>query len=136
MVRPIVKDSLFLSKPSVQAGPEDLSIARDLIDTLSAHRSTCVGMAANMIGFSKRIIAIAPISLPVVMINPRILHMADSYSVEEGCLCHQGTQETQRFRHIEVTWEDMCFETHTASFDDFVAQIIQHEMDHLEGILI
>lgn len=136
MVRPIVHDHLFLSVPSTPAGKEDLPAARDLLDTLKAHKASCVGMAANMIGISKCIIAIAPFGVPILMLNPRILMKSGPYTTSEGCLCHTGTREVTRYHHIEVTWQDMDFVPHSAAFDDFTAQIIQHETDHLEGILI
>ncbi len=136
MIRPLVHDNLFLSMPSTPAGKEDLAIARDLLDTLDAHKSTCVGMAANMIGFAKRIIAIAPLSIPILMLNPQILKKSGPYSTREGCLCHEGTREVTRYQQIEVTWQDIGFQQHSASFEGFTAQIIQHETDHLEGILI
>ena len=136
MIRAVVHDDLFLSVPSSAAGKEDLPIARDLADTLKANSAICVGMAANMIGFSKRIIAIAPTGLPMLMLNPCILHKSTPYTTEEGCLCHTGTKSVKRYQKITVRWENSDFQEHTADFEGFTAQIIQHEMDHLEGILI
>ena len=136
MVRPIVHDDLFLSIPSVPAGKEDLACARDLADTLRAHRDECVGMAANMIGASVRIIAVSPMGMPFVMLNPRILGKSGPYCTQEGCLCHKGTRSVTRYQKITLSWTDTDFQEHTSDFEGFTAQIIQHECDHLEGILV
>lgn len=136
MIRPLVHNDQFLSIPSTPAGKEDLAIVRDLTDTLKAHRSSCVGMAANMIGFSKCIIVIAPFGMPIPLLNPRILSQSGPYETEEGCLCHTGQKSVTRYQRIEVVWEDPDFQEHTAVFEAFTAQIIQHEVDHLHGILI
>ena len=136
MIRPIVRDPLFLARPSRPADESDLPVARDLMDTLSANLDRCVGMAANMIGFRKRIIAIARGPLVIVMLNPKILSKNGEYETEEGCLSLDGTRKTKRYRTIRVSWQDMEMKEHTGTLDGFQAQIVQHEIDHCDGILI
>ena len=136
MIRPIVRDPLFLARPSKPAIAEDIPIAEDLIDTLKANLDRCVGMAANMIGFRKRIIAIARGPLVIVMLNPKILSKNGEYETEEGCLSLDGTRKTKRYRTIRVSWQDMEMKEHTGTLDGFQAQIVQHEIDHCDGILI
>lgn len=132
----ICRDQMILSQKATPATPADVSIAQDLSDTLRANLTRCVGMAANMIGRPKCIISIALGDIVLTMINPKIISKSGAYSVEEGCLSLDGTRPTTRYRHIEVSWQDTSFQFHKAAFDDFPAQIIQHEMDHLNGILI
>ena len=136
MIRPIVHDPLFLARPSVPATEADLPIANDLIDTLRANLDRCVGMAANMIGERKRIIAMARGSLVVVMLNPKILSKSGEYETEEGCLSLEGVRKTTRYRSIRLSWQDMQMKEHIGTLDGFQAQIVQHEIDHCDGILI
>lgn len=136
MVRPIVKDPIFLARKSAPAGPEDLSTARDLLDTLAAHRETCVGMAANMIGTAKRIIAFDNEGAYMVMFNPEIVRQAEPYPAEEGCLSLSGVRKTTRWRSIKVRYQNEAFQTRLKTFTGWTAQIIQHEIDHCNGVLI
>ena len=136
MVRPIMKDPIFLAQPSEKATAEDLQSALDLIETLLAHRDGCVGMAANMIGVKKRIIAINHDGRYMVLINPTIIRKAGPYETEEGCLSLTGTRKTKRWKTITVQYWDMDFKPFIKTFRDFSAQIIQHEVDHCDGILI
>lgn len=136
MIKPIMKDVLFLSRKSENAVQADIHIADDLIDTLKAHSESCVGMAANMIGVNKRIIVINVGILFIEMFNPVILKQSMPYETEEGCLSLVGKRKTKRFNHIEVKYQDRNFKTHTQEFSGWTAQIIQHEIDHCDGIII
>ena len=136
MIRPIVKDPIFLSKTSVPAVKEDLSVAQDLLDTLTAHQDGCVGMAANMIGVAKRVIAFDNAGHYMVMFNPIIVKRADPYEAEEGCLSLTGVRKTKRYCTIKVQYQDEQFRMRFKTFTDWTAQIIQHEIDHCDGILI
>ena len=136
MIRPIVHDPLFLARPSVPATEADLPVANDLIDTLRANLDRCVGMAANMIGERKRIIAMARGPMVVVMLNPKILSKSGEYESEEGCLSLEGVCKTTRYRSIRLSWQDMQMKEHIGTLDGFQAQIVQHELDHCDGILI
>ena len=136
MIREIVKDPLFLSRKSLPATALDLPVARDLRDTLAAHRAGCVGMAANMIGVSKRIIIFAEGLGATVMLNPEITKKSDPYEAEEGCLSLEGVRPTTRFRTIRVRYQDESMRIQTKQYTDFTAQVIQHEIDHCNGILI
>lgn len=136
MIRSIVHDPLFLARPSVPATEADLPIANDLIDTLRANLDRCVGMAANMIGERKRIIAMARGPMVVVMLNPKILSKSGEYESEEGCLSLEGVRKTTRYRSIRLSWQDMQMKEHIGTLDGFQAQIVQHELDHCDGILI
>ena len=136
MVREICRDTFFLARRSETAGADDLDVARDLLDTLIAHRDGCVGMAANMIGVSKRIIAFDCEGEYMVMLNPVIVRSAGAYEAEEGCLSLSGTRRTTRFRTIKVQWQNEKMQTRLRTFTGWTAQIIQHELDHCEGILI
>ena len=136
MIREIVHDPLFLIQPSVEATEEDLPIAMDLIDTLKANLDRCVGMAANMIGKKKRIIAIAKGPLVIAMLNPKILSASGEYETEEACLSLNGTRTAKRYRSIRLQWQDIQMKTHTGTLDGFQAQIVQHEIDHCNGVLI
>jgi peptide deformylase len=137
MVRPIVTDIFLLNRKAEPATRDDLSIAQDLIDTLHANAEGCVGLAANMIGFNKRMIVVDDNGTTLLMINPKLTHhSAETYEAEEGCLSHTGTKKTMRYVAIEVEYQDLSFRTHRKIFSDFTAQIIQHELDHCEGILI
>lgn len=136
MVRPIVKDVLFLGQKSTPATKADLPVAQDLQDTLSANRDRCVGMAANMIGVKKRIIIVNMGLANVVMFNPSITKKKDPFDTEEGCLSLTGTRETTRYQTIEVEYTDIEWKHRKRSYSGWTAQIIQHECDHLDGIII
>ena len=136
MVKPIVRDAFFLNQKSEEATKVDLPVARDLEDTLKANRDRCVGMAANMIGSRKKIIIVAAGFADMIMINPVITDKAEPYEAEEGCLSLPGTRKTTRYNRITVRYQDKNFEEHTQNFSGYIAQIIQHECDHLAGILI
>ncbi|MDE6031574.1 MAG: peptide deformylase [Oscillospiraceae bacterium] len=136
MIKPIIRDTFFLSRVSAPATAEDVPIARDLLDTLAANSEHCVGLAANMIGELKRILVFDNNGEAVVMINPEILKRSQPYSAEEGCLSLDGTRRAERFRSIKVRWQNMEMQTRIKTFTGFPAQIIQHEMDHFEGIII
>ncbi|MGN9010414.1 peptide deformylase [Lactobacillus amylovorus] len=132
----IIHDQLFLSQKSTSADRADLKVAEDLRDTLLANRDKAVGLAANMIGKNKRIIAFYVGLLPLVMLNPQITKKSGEYLTEEGCLSLSGERKTKRYRTITVTYQDMNLNTKTQEFTDFIAEVIQHEVDHCEGILI
>ena len=136
MERPIMKDPIFLAQKSAPATPEDLCVAEDLLETLVAHRDGCVGMAANMIGVAKRIIVFDNEGNCMTMFNPEIVRCADPYETEEGCLSLEGTRKTKRYRTIKVRYQNERFQLRVQNFSDFTAQIIQHEIDHCNGILI
>ena len=137
MIRPLMRMTFFLRQPSEPAGPEDLAVAQDLADTLEAHRATCAGMAANMIGQHKRIIAVMDDRGTVLtMLNPQLIWGKEPYETVEGCLSLEGTRATSRYRRIKVSWEDTSFGAHSHVFTGPVAQAIQHEIDHCDGILI
>ncbi len=137
MVREIIKDTFILMKKSERADKSDWQTARDLLDTLNANRERCVGLAANMIGVNKTIIAVQMGIVPVVMINPVIVsHSKESYETEEGCLSLEGVRRTNRWNEIEVEYYDMTMKRHKNVYKGFVAQIIQHETDHCNGIII
>ena len=136
MIRQIVHDPLFLAMKSEPATEEDRQILTDLLDTLRAHLDRCVGMAANMIGERKRIIVFCNGPMQVVMINPVIISRFNEYETEEGCLSLAGARKTKRYRKITVRYQDRLFKSRTDTFEGFTAQIIQHEIDHCDGILI
>ena len=131
-----MKDPIFLAQKSAPATKEDLPVAQDLLDTLTAHKDGCVGMAANMIGVGKRIIAFENDGAYTVMFNPVIVKQSGPYEAEEGCLSLAGIRKTKRFRTIKVQWQNEKFQSRIKTFSGFTAQIIQHEIDHCEGILI
>lgn len=137
MVRELIHDPLFLGRKARAAGPEDREIARDLLDTLLAHRETCVGMAANMIGGAAAVIAFFNGSVPTVMFNPEILKAEGPYETEEGCLSLLGgPRKARRYQKIKVRWQNEQFQTRIKTFTGWAAQIIQHEVDHCHGVLI
>lgn len=136
MVKPIVKDMFFLRQKSEPATPADKGVAQDLLDTLKYNRTACVGLAANMIGVKKCIIAVSLGFMDVAMFNPVITAKSGSYDTEEGCLSLPGVRPCRRYRKITVEYYDMNFIKRVRSFEGFPAQIIQHEIDHLDGILI
>ena len=136
MVREIIHDPIFLSQKSVEATAADIPIVHDLMDTLRANLDRCVGMADNMIGQRKRIIAIAKGPLVVAMLNPKILSRTGEYETEESCLSLEGTRKATRFRAIRLSWQDMRMREHVGILEGFQAQIVQHEIDHCDGKLI
>ena len=136
MVRPIVKDPIFLAQRSAPATAEDLPVAQDLRDTLEAHRDGCVGMAANMIGVAKRIIIFDDNGSAAVMFNPEIVKCSGTYEAEEGCLSLPGTRKAKRYRSIKVRYQNDRFQMRIKTYTGFTAQIIQHEIDHCDGVLI
>lgn len=136
MIRPIVHDPLFLALKSEPASEKDMQVATDLRDTLRANLDRCVGMAANMIGERKRIIVFCSGPLQVMMINPQITDKSGEYEAEEGCLSLEGVRKAKRYRKITVRYQDLTFRERTGTFEGFTAQIIQHEIDHCNGILI
>ena len=136
MVREICKDEAFLAQKAEPATADDLGVAQDLMETLTAHKDGCVGMAANMIGVNKRIIAFDNEGEYMVMFNPVIVKQLGAYETEEGCLSLTGTRRTKRFQTIKVQWQNEKFQTRLKTFTGWTAEIIQHEIDHCEGILI
>lgn len=136
MIKPIMKDPIFLAQKSAPATLLDLSVAQDLRDTLEAHRDGCVGMAANMIGVAKRIIIFDDSGNATIMFNPEIIKCSGAYEAEEGCLSLSGTRKAKRYRSIKVRYQNERFETRLKTYTGFTAQIIQHEIDHLGGVLI
>lgn len=136
MVRPIMRDVLFLKQKSEPATKADLPIAQDLLDTLKAHGQECVGMAANMIGEKKNIIAVSIGFMNVAMMNPVITKKSGPFQTEEGCLSLVGVRGCTRYKEIEVEYEDLNFKKQKQKFSGWTAQIIQHEVDHLHGIII
>ncbi|MBM7833334.1 peptide deformylase [Clostridium sardiniense] len=136
MIRPVVKDVLFLGQKSEPAIKSDISVIDDLVDTLRANLDRCVGMAANMIGVKKRILVFSVGNIIVPMVNPVILKKDKSYETEESCLSLTGFRKTMRYETIEVEYLDRNFKKHKEKFTGFTAQVIQHEIDHFEGIII
>ena len=137
MVKELVHDPIFLAQKSQTATGEDLQTARDLLDTLQAHRETCVGMAANMIGVCKRIIVFDMDGAAAVMLNPEIMKASGEYETEEGCLSLLGgPRKTVRYQKIKVRYQTMELQTRIKTFEGWTAQIIQHEIDHCNGVLI
>ncbi len=136
MIKPIVTDVIFLGGKSQPAVPEDIPAADDLLDTLRANRDRCVGMAANMIGIRKAIIAVEDRGRLLELFNPQIIARAGAYETEEGCLSLPGTRPVRRWRSVKVRWQTRAFQTRTQTFTGLTAQIIQHEIDHLNGIII
>ena len=136
MIREICKDETFLAQKAVPATADDLATAQDLLDTLTAHKDGCVGMAANMIGVCKRIIAFDNEGTYMVMFNPVIVRQSGPYEAQEGCLSLTGVRKTKRFQTVKVQWQNEKFQTRLKTFTDWTAEIIQHEIDHCEGILI
>ena len=136
MIRPVVKDVLFLGQKSEPATKDDISIIDDLMDTLEANLEHCVGMAANMIGVKKRIIVFTIGDFIVPMVNPIIVSKEKLYETEESCLSLSGFRKTKRYETIEVEYLDRDFKNHKDTFTGFTAQIIQNEIDHCNGIII
>lgn len=136
MIRPIMKDMLFLAQPSEEATKADAPVIRDLTDTLLHHRDGCVGMAANMIGVRKRIICVMMGPVPLTMVNPVIVGKSGEYEAEEGCLSLTGVRKCRRFRDIEVSYLDAAFLPRRQKYNGWIAEIIQHEIDHCNGVII
>ena len=136
MIREICRDETFLAQKAAPATADDLATAQDLLDTLTAHKDGCVGMAANMIGVNKRMIIFDNQGEYQVMFNPVIVRKSGPYEAEEGCLSLSGTRKTRRFETIKVQWQNESFQTRLKTFTGWTAEIIQHEIDHCEGILI
>lgn len=136
MIRDICKDEAFLAQKAEPAAADDLGTAQDLLDTLIAHKDGCVGMAANMIGVNKRIIAFENGGKHEVMFNPVIVKQSGAYEAEEGCLSLTGHRKVRRFRTVKVQWQNEKFQLRLKTFTGWTAEIIQHEIDHCDGILI
>jgi len=137
MIQPIVHDPVLLARKSTPAGADDLQTLRDLLDTLAAHKEECVGMAANMIGITKNIIAFDNEGTYMAMLNPEIISASGEYETEEGCLSLLGgPRKTRRYQKIKVRYQNEQFQIRLKTFTGWTAQIIQHEIDHLNGILI
>lgn len=136
MIRPIMKSTLILSRPSAPATAQDASVAQDLLDTFAANRRGCAGMAANMIGILKRIIVVDCEGEALLMYNPVIESSSNPYGTEEGCLSLEGLRPATRYRNITVLYEDENFSPRKRSFSGCTAQIIQHEIDHCDGVVI
>ena len=136
MIKPITKDILFLQQKSQEASQADLSIGQDLQDTLLAHRDACVGLAANMIGVQKRIIIVSLGFGHLVLYNPVLISKAKPYKTEESCLSLKGSRPTTRYEEIVIRYRNQDWREVTMPFTGFTAQIIQHELDHLEGVII
>ena len=136
MIKPIVKDIFFLRRKAETATREDIQVGIDLQDTLRANREACEGMAANMIGVNKRVIIVNMGFVDVVMFNPVLIKKDTPYETEEGCLSLTGVRKTTRYENIEVEYLDMNWKKQRQKLSDWTAQICQHELDHLEGIII
>ena len=136
MIRPIMRDVLFLKKKAVPATKNDMSVVQDLLDTLKANEAGCVGMAANMIGVKKNIIVVAVGPFQFAMINPVITKKTGAFQTEEGCLSLDGVRPCTRYKEIEVDYLDTNFKKQHGKYTGWTAQIIQHEIDHCNGIII
>ena len=136
MIKEIMRDEAFLAQKAEPATPEDLPVAQDLLDTLEANKECCVGMAANMIGVNKRIIVFDNEGTYMVMFNPEIIKRSGPYQAEEGCLSLEGTRPAKRWQSIKVRYQNEKFQERFKAFTGRTAQIIQHEVDHCEGIII
>lgn len=136
MICKLVKDPLFLQQIAKEATKEDIQIGTDLLDTLAFHRENCLGMAANMIGESKRIIVVSMGFVDLVMFNPKVVSQKEPYQTEESCLSLTGSRPTKRFAEIKVEYRDHNWRRKSLTLSGLPAQICQHELDHLEGILI
>ncbi|WP_300764857.1 peptide deformylase [uncultured Oscillibacter sp.] len=136
MVREIMRDEAFLARKAEPAAPEDLSVAQDLLDTLTTHKDSCVGMAANMIGVNKRVIVFDNEGAYMVIFNPEIVKKSEPYQAEEGCLSLPGVRKAKRWKSIKVQYQNEKFQTRFKTFTGWTAQIIQHEINHCDGIII
>ena len=136
MIREVCKDEAFLAQKAEPATPDDIQIATDLLETLEHHKAGCVGMAANMIGVNKRIIAFDNEGEYMAMFNPEIIKKSEPYQTEEGCLSLTGVRSAKRWKSVKVRWQNEKFQERIKTFSGWTAQIIQHELDHCEGIII
>ncbi len=136
MIREICRDEAFLAQKAEPATPDDLQIAADLLETLQHHKNSCVGMAANMIGSNRRIIAFDNEGTYMVMFNPEIIRKSGPYDTAEGCLSLIGIRPARRWKSIKVRWHSEKFQERLKTFTGWTAQIVQHEIDHCEGIII
>ncbi|MBR1743921.1 MAG: peptide deformylase [Lachnospiraceae bacterium] len=136
MVQKIMRDTLFLAQKSERAIKEDMQVAEDLKDTLQANSKTCVGMAANMIGMKKQVIVVSLGLAPMVMFNPKIVKKSGEYETEEGCLSLEGLRKIKRYQNITVEYQDRDFKKQRQDFTGFIAQNIQHQCDHIAGVVI
>ncbi len=136
MIREICKDDAFLAQKAEPATQDDLQVAADLLETLEYHKDSCVGMAANIIGINKRIIVFDNEGTYMVMYNPEIIKKSELYQTEEGCLSLTGTRPVKRWKSIKVRWQNEKFQERLKTFSGWTAQIIQHEIDHCEGVII
>lgn len=136
MIRPIMRDESFLAQKAELATIADLQVAQDLLETLEANKAACVGMAANMIGVNKRIIVFDCEGTYMVMFNPQIIKKSGPYDTEEGCLSLFGRRKTKRWNSVKIQYQNAEFQTRFKTFTGWTAQIIQHEIDHCEGIVI
>ncbi|MDD3184874.1 MAG: peptide deformylase [Anaerostipes sp.] len=136
MIKPIMKDVFFLNQKSEPATEADKQVAIDLLDTLKANEAGCVGMAANMIGVKKRIIAVNMGFMNIAMMNPKIVLKREPYETEEGCLSLLGVRKTIRYQEIELEYQDVNFKRQKQKYTGWIAQIIQHEVDHCNGVVI
>lgn len=136
MIKPVIHDEFLLSRKSLSAAPEDISVADDLADTLKANSEKCVGMAANMIGVLKRIIVFDDNGKITEMFNPEIIKQSEPFETEEGCLSLTGVRKTKRYKKIKVRWQTRDFQIRIKTYTGFAAQIIQHEIDHFDGKII
>lgn len=136
MIQEIMRDTAFLAQKAEPATQADLPVAQDLLDTLAAHKDGCMGMAANMIGVNKRIIAFDNDGEYTVMFNPEIIKKSGPYETEEGCLSLDGTRKTKRWKSVKVRHQNRDFQIRLKTFTGFTAEIIQHEIDHCDGIII
>lgn len=136
MIRPIMKDVFFLNQKSEPATEADKQVAIDLLDTLKANEAGCVGMAANMIGVKKRIIVVNMGFMNIAMMNPKIVSKREPYETEEGCLSLLGVRKTTRYQEIELEYQDVNFKRQKQKYTGWIAQIIQHEVDHCDGVVI
>ena len=136
MIRGIVTSRIFLMRPSVKATPYEAQVGKDLLDTLAAHRPECLGMAANMIGVTRRIIAFVDKGVPTLMYNPQILERSGEYQTTESCLSLPMETEVTRYKRIKVRFQDESFKWHEREYEGVTAQVIQHEVDHCDGIIV
>ena len=136
MVQKIMRDTLFLAQRSERATKEDMQVAEDLKDTLQANSKTCVGMDANMIGVKKQVIVVSLGLAPMVLFNPQIVKKSGEYETEEGCLSLEGLRKAKRYQNITVEYQDRNFKKQRQDFTGFIAQNIQHQCDHIAGVVI
>ncbi len=136
MIKPICKDVFFLSKKAKKASKSNIQVGYDLLDTLKAHKDECIGMAANMIGFDLAIIVVNMALVDVVMFNPKIISKSGEYKAKEGCLSLSGTRDCLRHQKIKVEYYDFEFKKHINEYSGIIAETIEHEIDHLNGVII